>query len=141
MWLTRCHGPLGNSMERQDVATPLRRVRRVRQVRQQRRSTSYRGEQAKLGNAGVAAATRKCTHHADFKSLQFFFAPAHRSGADTHTAHGTDEALAQNFSGKDSGAFSKVRSAGIKNDVANPRARRNGLSGDHDDLSALWNCL
>ena len=55
---------------------------------------AYRREQTKLGDAGVMAAARKATDDADFKSQQFFLAPAHRSGTDTHTAHGTDGTLA-----------------------------------------------
>jgi len=54
---------------------------------------SYRRKQAKLGDSGVMAATRKGTDDAEFKSLQFIFAPAHRSGTDTHTAHRADRAL------------------------------------------------
>jgi hypothetical protein len=66
------------------------------------------------------AATRKGTDDADLKSLQLFFAPAHRSRTDTHTAHGTDWTLAQNSARKDSSALGKVHSVGIKNDVAHP---------------------
>ena len=53
-----------------------------------------RGKQAKLGDSGVMAATRKGADDADLKSLQFFFAPARRSRTDTHTAHGADWTLA-----------------------------------------------
>ncbi len=73
------------------------------------------------------AATRKGTDDSDLKSLQFFFAPAHRSRTDTHTAHGADGTLVQNSAGKGGNALGKVRSAGIKNDVAHPRSWRNGL--------------
>src|ERR1700733_4820568 len=55
---------------------------------------SCRRKQAKLSDSGIMAATRKGTHDAEFKSLQFFFAPAPRSRTDTHTAHGTDGTLA-----------------------------------------------
>src|ERR1700689_776505 len=86
------------------------------------------------------AATRKGTDDTDFKSLQFFFAPALRPGTDTHTAHRADGTLAQNFAGKGSRALGKVSSAGIKNDVAHPRSRRNRLSGDHHHFPAFRNC-
>ncbi len=46
------------------------------------------------------AAPRKSTDNTEFKSLQFFFAPAHRTRTDTHTAHGADGTLAQNSAGK-----------------------------------------
>jgi hypothetical protein len=55
---------------------------------------SCRRKQAKLGDSGVVAATRKGTDDAQFKSFQFFFAPAPRSGTDTHTAHGAGGTLA-----------------------------------------------
>jgi hypothetical protein len=58
------------------------------------RCAPCRRKQAKLGDSGVMAATRKGTDDAEFKLLQFFFAPAHRSRTDTHTAHGADGALA-----------------------------------------------
>ena len=51
-------------------------------------------KQAKLGDSGVVAATRKGTHDAELKPLQFFFAPASRSRTDTHTAHRADGTLA-----------------------------------------------
>src|ERR1700679_2903809 len=86
------------------------------------------------------AATRKGADDAELKSLQFFFAPAHRSKTDTHTAHGADGTLAQNSAGKGGSALGKVSSAGIKNDVAHPRSRCNGLSGDHHHFSAFRNC-
>src|ERR1700722_17019478 len=81
-----------------------------------------RREQAKLGDSGVMAATRKCTDDAQLKSLQFFFAPTHRSRTDTHTAHGADGTLAHNSTGKGGSALGKVSSAGIKNDIAYPRS-------------------
>jgi hypothetical protein len=59
------------------------------------------------------AATRKGTDDAEFKSFQFFFAPARRSRTDTDTAYGADGTLAQNFAGKDGSALGKVSSAGI----------------------------
>jgi hypothetical protein len=40
------------------------------------------------------ATTRKGADDVGFKSLQLFFAPAHRSRTDTHTAHGADGTLA-----------------------------------------------
>jgi hypothetical protein len=83
------------------------------------------------------AATRKCTDDAEFKSFQFFFAPAHRSRTDPNTAHGARGTLAQDFAGKGSSALGKVSSAGIENDVAHPRPRRNGLSGDHYHFPAF----
>src|SRR5580692_10645056 len=49
---------------------------------------SCRRKQAKLGDSGVTAATRKGADDAELKSLQFFFAPARRSRTDTHTAQG-----------------------------------------------------
>ena len=55
---------------------------------------SCRRKQAKLGNSGIMAATRKGTDDAQLKSFQFFFAPAHRSRTDTHTAHGANGTLA-----------------------------------------------
>src|SRR5665213_2785257 len=79
-----------------------------------------RGKQAELGDSAVMAASRKRSHDADLKSLQFFFAPACRSGTDTHTAHGADRTSAQNFTGKRSSALGKVSGAGIKYDVAYP---------------------
>ena len=101
---------------------------------------SCRGKQAKLRDSGVMAATRKGTDDADLKSLQFFFAPPRRSRTDTHTAHGADGTFAQNSAGKDGSALGKVRSAGIKNNVAHPRTRRNGLSGDHHHFPAFRSC-
>jgi hypothetical protein len=86
------------------------------------------------------AATRKGADDADLQSSQFFFAPAHRSGTDTHAAHGADGTLAQNFTGKGGSAIGKVSSAGIKNDVAHTRSRRNGLSGDHHHFPAFRSC-
>ncbi len=86
------------------------------------------------------AATRKGTDDADLKSLQFFFAPARRSRTDTHTAHGADRTLAQNFAGEGGSALGKVSSAGIKNDVAHPRSWRNGLSADHHHFPAFRHC-
>jgi hypothetical protein len=64
------------------------------------------------------AATHKCTDDAEFKSFPFFFAPAHRSRTDTHTAHGANGTLTQNLAGKGGSALGKVSSASIKNDVA-----------------------
>ena len=55
---------------------------------------SCRGKQAKLGDSGVMAATRKGPDDADLKSLQFFFAPARRTSTDPDTAHGADRTLA-----------------------------------------------
>jgi hypothetical protein len=101
---------------------------------------SSRRKQAKLGESGVMAATRKGTDDADFKSLQFFFAPVLRSRTDTHTAHGADWTLAQNFAGKGGSALGKVRSTGIKNDVSHPRTGRNELSGDHHHFPAFRHC-
>src|SRR3984893_6665327 len=101
---------------------------------------SCRRKQAKLGDSGVMATARKGTDDAELKSLQFFFAPASRSRTDTHTAHGADGTLVQNFAGKGGSALGKVRSAGIKNDVAHPRSRRNGLSGHHHHFPAFRNC-
>src|SRR5580692_4336647 len=86
------------------------------------------------------AATRKGADDADLKALQFFFAPAPRSGTDTHTAHGADGTLAQNFAGKGGNVLGKVSSAGIKNDVAHSRSRRNWLSGDHHHFPAFRSC-
>ncbi len=86
------------------------------------------------------AATRKGTDDAELKLFQFFFAPAHRSGPNTHTAHGAGGTLAYNFAGKGGSALGKVSSAGIKNDVAHPRSRRNGLSGDHHHFPAFGSC-
>src|ERR1035438_6141615 len=54
------------------------------------RCASCRGKQAELGDSGAMAATRKGADDADLKPFQFFFAPAPRSGTDTHTAHGAD---------------------------------------------------
>jgi hypothetical protein len=51
-------------------------------------------KQAKLSDAGIMAAPRKSADDVEFKSLQLFFAPAHRSRTDTHTAHGADGTLA-----------------------------------------------
>ncbi|HEX8812075.1 MAG TPA: hypothetical protein VF742_08795, partial [Terracidiphilus sp.] len=82
------------------------------------------------------AATRKGTYDSDLKSLQFFFSPSRRSRPDAHTAHGANGALAQNFSGKIGSPLCKVSSARIKNDVAHPRSRRDGLSGDHYNFPA-----
>src|SRR5260370_42669510 len=59
-------------------------------------SASCRRKEAKLGDSGVMAATRKGTDDANLKSLKSFFPPAHRSRTDTHTAHGADGTLAQN---------------------------------------------
>jgi hypothetical protein len=42
--------------------------------------------------------------------------------------------------GKGGSALGKVSSAGIKNDVAHPRSRRDGLSGDHHHFPAFRNC-
>src|ERR1700761_1727640 len=98
------------------------------------------GEQAKLSDSGVVAATRKGTDNADLKPLQFFFAPAPRSRTDTDTAHGADGALTQNFAGKGGRARSKVQSAGVQNDVAHPGSRRKGLSGDHHHFATFRNC-
>ncbi len=97
-------------------------------------------KQAKLGDSGVMAATCKSTDDAEFKSLQFFFAPAHRARTDTHTAHRADRALTQNFACNGSSALGKVSSAGIKNDDAHPRSRRDWLSGDHHHLPTFRNC-
>jgi hypothetical protein len=101
---------------------------------------SCRGKQAKLGDSGVMAATRKGTDDADLKSLQLFFAPACRSRTDTHTTHGADRTFAQNSAGKGGSALGKISSVGIENDVAHPRSRRNGLSGDHHHFPAFRNC-
>src|SRR5580704_4064755 len=54
---------------------------------------SCRRKQAKLGDSGVMAATRKGTDDADLKSSQFLFAPAHRSRTDTDTADRADGTL------------------------------------------------
>src|SRR5580692_1895088 len=86
------------------------------------------------------AAMRKGTDNTELKSFQFFFAPAPRSGTDTHTAHGADGTLAQNFAGKGGNVLGKVSSAGIKNDVAHSRSRRNWLSGDHHHFPAFRSC-
>ncbi len=101
---------------------------------------SYGRKQAKLGDTGVMAATRKGTDDADFKSLQLFFAPAHRSRTDTHTTHGADGTSAQHFAGKGSSALGKVCGTGINNNAAHPRSGRNGLSGDHHNFPAFRNC-
>src|SRR5271163_3804158 len=98
---------------------------------------SYRGKEAELGDSGVMAATCKGADDAEFKSSQFFFAPASRSRTDTHTAHGAGGTLAQNCTGNGGSALGKVSSAGIKNDVAHPRSRRNGLPGDHHHFPAF----
>jgi hypothetical protein len=45
--------------------------------------------------------------------------------------------LAQDFAGKGGSALGKVGSAGIKNDVAHPRSRHNGFSGDHHHFPAF----
>jgi hypothetical protein len=97
-------------------------------------------KQAKLGDPGIVAAARKGTDNAEFKPLQFFFAPAHRSGTDAHATHRADGTLGQNFAGDSSRALGKVNSAGIKNNVSYPRSRRNGLSGDHHHFPAFRNC-
>jgi hypothetical protein len=81
---------------------------------------SYRRKQAKLGDSGAMAATRKGADNTNLKPLQFLFAPAHGSRTDANAAHGTDETLAQNFAGKGGSALGKVSSAGIKNYVAYP---------------------
>jgi hypothetical protein len=47
--------------------------------------------------------------------------------------------LAQNFAGNGRDALGEVRSACIKNDVAHPRSRCNGLSGDHHYFPAFRN--
>jgi len=86
------------------------------------------------------ATTRKGADDANLKLFQFFFAPAHRTRTDTHTAHGADGTLAQNFANKGGRALGKVRGAGIKNDVAHPRSRGNGLSGDHHHFPAFRSC-
>src|SRR5580700_10902014 len=91
-------------------------------------------KQAKLGDPGVVAATRKGADNADLKPFQFFLAPSRRSSADSHTAHGADGALAQNVAGKRNRALGKVSSAGIENDVAHPRSRCNGLSCHHHNF-------
>jgi hypothetical protein len=96
--------------------------------------------QAKLGDSAIMAATRKGADDSDLKSFQFFFAPAHRSRTDAHTAYGADRTLAQNFAGNGGSALGKVRCAGINNDVAHPRLRRNGLSGDHHHFPAFRIC-
>src|SRR5271170_4832105 len=101
---------------------------------------SYRRKQAKLRDSGVVAAPRKCTDDAKFKSFQFSFGPARRTRADTCATHGADGTLAHNFAGKGGSALGKISSAGIKNDVAHPRSRRNGLSGDHHHFPAFRNC-
>ncbi len=92
---------------------------------------SCRREQAKLSDTGVMAAARKGADDTDLKSLQFFFAPAHRSRTDTHAAYGADRTLAQNFAGEGGSVLGKVSSAGIENDVPHPGSWGNGLSGDH----------
>ncbi len=97
-------------------------------------------EQAKLGDFGVMTATRKGADDADLKSLQFSFAPVHRSRTDANTAHGADGTLVQNFAGNCCSVLGKVRGAGIENDVAHPRSRRNGLSGDHHHFPAFRSC-
>jgi hypothetical protein len=102
--------------------------------------TSRRGKQAKLGDSGVMAATRKGAHDPHLKSFQFFIAPAPRSGTDTHAAHGAGGTLAQNLAGKSCSALGKVSSAGIENHVAHPRPRRNGLSGHHHHFPAFRSC-
>jgi hypothetical protein len=102
--------------------------------------TSCRRKQAKLGDSGVMATTRKRADDAELKSLQLSFAPAPRSRTDTHTAHGADGNLGQNFADKSGRVLGKVSSAGIKNDVAHPRSRRNGLSRDHHHFPAFRNC-
>ena len=43
---------------------------------------------------GVTAATREGADNAEFKALQLLFAPPHRAGTDTHTAHSADGPLA-----------------------------------------------
>src|SRR6266567_5587312 len=86
------------------------------------------------------AATSKGTNHAQFKPLQFFFAPVHRSGTDPHTAHGARGTSAQSFSGKGGSLLGKVRSSGVKNHVAHARWRRDGLSGDHHHFPAFRSC-
>src|SRR6202042_2553303 len=83
-------------------------------------SASCCRKQAKLGDSGVVAATRKGTDDAEFQSFQFFFTPTHRSRTDTCTAHGAHGTLAQNFASKGRSALGKVSSACIKNDVAHP---------------------
>jgi hypothetical protein len=93
-----------------------------------------------LYDFGVMAAARKGTDDAELKSLQFFFAPAHRSRTDTHTAHGADGTLPKNFAANARSAIGKVSCAGIKNNVAHPRSRRNGLSRDHHHFPAFGNC-
>jgi hypothetical protein len=47
--------------------------------------------------------------------------------------------LAQNVAGKGGCAIGKLNSAGIKNDVAHPRSRRDGLSGNHHHFPAFRN--
>src|ERR1035437_3086245 len=85
------------------------------------------------------AATRKGTDDADLKSLQFFFAPAHRSRTDTRTAHDADGTLAQNSACKGGSALGKVRSAGKRLlrtvDIASLRGKR-----DYATLAILLGC-
>jgi hypothetical protein len=102
--------------------------------------TSYRRKQAELGDSGVMATACKGTDNTEFESLQFFFAPAHRSRTDTDTAHGASGTLAQHFAGNGGSALSKVSGAGIKNNIAHSRSRSNRLSGDHHNFPAFRNC-
>ena len=97
-------------------------------------------KQAKLGDSGFMAAPRKGTDDTELESLQFFFAPAHRSLTHSDAAHGTCRTLVEDFAGKGSGALGKFRGAGVKDDIAHPRSRGDGLSGDHYHFPALRNC-
>lgn len=75
----------------------------------------------KLGDSGFATASREGADDAELESLQFIFAPAHRSRTDSDTADGTDGTLAENFTGNGGSALGKIRSTGVKYDVPHPR--------------------
>ena len=79
------------------------------------------------------------THDAKFESLQFFFAPAPRSGTNTYTANSACGAFAQDFLCKGGSTLGKFSSPCIKNYITDSRSRRNGLSADHHYFPAFWN--
>src|SRR5579875_3192731 len=84
---------------------------------------SYRTKKTKLSDSGVMAAMSKATNDAEFKSFQFFFAPAHRSGTDTGTTDGAQGTFDHDRARKVGGALPKISRVSIEEHVAYPRSR------------------
>jgi len=95
------------------------------------------GKEAEPFKPGGVTSAREGAYDAEFKTFQFFFGPAHGSGADADATDGAGWALGENFAGQGRGTVGEVGCAGIEDDVSNAWSRRDGFAGDHDDFATV----